>query len=323
MLTYSYRRQVFADLLFGPFLNYEQPILRYPQWETPVWRIPASCLDNLRWIERDLSDCAASLHLPFLSARAPVHCCCQLSCGPADAFISRLTTHQTYEDAHTCTHRQPACEEDVIDTDKWLNRLYRQRSPYYLLLSSTIFSFSSVSNGGRSLVYHMSLFGTGRTVCVLQRRMRLCCTHRSKQLYGHRHPHTPVVWLEKKRRKARSQTGEPENIWQTVALAHPSGAPIHSTPLSNPLSLYSSISGKCLYWDITAFNYSRWFREKLWLLIHLCPRAWTQCVDMQTQQRFKYRPAVPCLLVHLAVFSALPVTNTGAVDWNHCHYSGK
>ena len=118
-------------------------------------------------------------------------------------------------------------------------------------------------------------------------------------------------------RRKEEGTDSNRGAWKHLANSC-TGSPIRSSyslhSSFHPLSLYSSISGKCLYRDITAFNYSRWFREKLWLLIHLCPRAWTQCVDMQTQQRFKYRPAVPCLLVHLAVFSALPATNTGAVD---------
>lgn len=68
-------------------------------------------------------------------------------------------------------------------------------------------------------------------------------------------------------------------------------SPIRSSSHSPSHSLFSSISSECLHGDITAFNYSRWLREKLWLLTHSWPRAWTQRADVQTQQRNKYGPA--------------------------------
>lgn len=49
-----------------------------------------------------------------------------------------------------------------------------------------------------------------------------------------------AVWLEENRRQARSRTGQPENIWSTVALAQPPRTPLHSAPLHTTQLLSSS-----------------------------------------------------------------------------------
>lgn len=75
--------------------------------------------------------------------------------------------------------------------------------------SAWLWEESACHGGGRVRVAHI----------VLKRRSVRCS------------PPSPAVWLEENRRKARSRTGQPENIWSTVALAQPPRTPLHSTPL--------------------------------------------------------------------------------------------
>lgn len=92
-------------------------------------------------------------------------------------------------------------------------------------------------------------------------------------------------------------------------------------PLLSFLLLSAPLLWKILYGHITAFNYSRWFTERLWLLTLSCPWAWTQNTDIQTQQRNKYRPAVLWMHVSLCVcvffcvgLCELTVTTTGGMQ---------